>query len=226
MLLVVTTISDAFEKLPICVLAATIIVPTASLVDVRGLLRTWRYARADGLAFALTAAGVLAAGVEVGIALGILLSLLAILWQASRPHIAIIGRVPGTEQFRNVSRVAVETHPELLALRVDENLFFGNMPAVEVELQRALAAQPSTRHVLFVMSSVSSIDMTALERLEELNHTLRARGIALHFADLKGPVSDRLRHAELLDSLSGRVFRFTHDAFDALTTSVPRTPPA
>jgi SulP family sulfate permease len=226
MLLVVTMISDAFEKLPICVLAATIIVPTASLVDARGLLRTWRYARADGLAFALTAAGVLAAGVEVGIALGILLSLLAILWQASRPHIAIIGRVPGTEQFRNVNRVAVETHPELLALRVDENLFFGNMPAVEVELQRALAAQPSTRHVLFVMSSVSSIDMTALERLEELNHTLRARGIAMHFADLKGPVSDRLRQAELLDSLTGRVFRFTHDAFDALTTSVARTPPA
>jgi len=226
MLLVVTTISDVFEKLPICVLAATIIVPTASLVDVRGLLRTWRYARADGLAFVLTAGGVLIAGVEAGIALGILLSLLAILWQASRPHIAIIGRVPGTEQFRNVNRVAVETHPELLALRVDENLFFGNMPAVEVELQRALAAQPTTRHVLFVMSSVSSIDMTALERLEELNHTLGARGIELHFADLKGPVSDRLRHSELLDSLSGQVFRFTHDAFDALTTPTPRTPPA
>ncbi len=226
MLLVVTTLSGVFDKLPICVLAATIIVPTASLVDVRGLLRTWRYARADGLAFLLTAGGVLIAGVEAGIALGILLSLLAILWQASRPHIAVIGRVPGTEQFRNVNRVAVETHPELLALRVDENLFFGNVPAVEVELQRALAAQPTTRHVLFVMTSVSSIDMTALERLVELNHTLGARGIKLHFADFKGPVSDQLRHSELLDSLSGRVFRFTHEAFDALATPAVRSPQA
>ncbi len=218
MLLVVTTLSGVFDKLPICVLAATIIVPTASLVDVRGLLRTWRYARADGFAFMLTAGGVLIAGVEAGIALGILLSLLAILWQASRPHIAVIGRVPGTEQFRNVNRVAVETYPELLALRVDESLFFGNMTAVEVELQRALAAQPATRHVLLVMTSVSSIDMTALERLVELNHTLVARGIKLHFADLKGPVSDRLRHSDLLESLSGGVFRFTHDAFEELTS--------
>ena len=226
MLLIVTTLGGAFDKLPVCVLAATIIVPTASLVDLRGLRRTWRYARADGLAFVLTAGGVLIAGVEAGIALGILLSLIAILWQASRPHIAIIGRVPGTEQFRNVNRVAVETHPELLALRVDENLFFGNVPAVEVELQRALAAQPTTRHVLFVMSSVSSIDMTALERLVELNHTLGARGIKLHFADLKGPVSDRLRHSELLDGLSGKVFRFTHEAFDALTGPAPRSPQA
>jgi SulP family sulfate permease len=60
--------------------------------------------------------------------------------------------------------------------------------------------------------------MTALERLVELNHTLAARGIKLHFADLKGPVSDRLRHSELLEGLSGKVFRFTHDAFDALVT--------
>jgi SulP family sulfate permease len=222
MLLVVTTMSGVFDKLPICVLAATIIVPTASLVDLRGLLRTWRYARADGLAFVLTAGGVLIAGVEAGIALGILLSLLAILWQASHPHIAVIGRVPGTEQFRNVNRVAVETYPELLALRVDENLFFGNIPAVEVELQRALAVQPTTRHVLFVMTSVSSIDMTALDRLVELNHTLAARGIKLHFADLKGPVSDRLRHSELLETLSGKIFRFTHDAFDELT--IPAAP--
>ena len=216
MLLVVTTLSDAFTRLPICVLAATIIVPTSSLIDIAGLRRTWRYGRADGLAFVLTAGGVLVAGVEVGIALGILMSLLSILWRASRPHIAIIGRVPGTEQFRNVNRVAVETLPGLLAMRVDENLFFGNVPAVEGELQRALQAQPATRDVLIVMSSVSSIDMTALDRLIELNHTLAARGIRLNFADLKGPVLDRLRQTELLTSLSGQVFRFTHDAFNAL----------
>jgi SulP family sulfate permease len=60
----------------------------------------------------------------------------------------------------------------------------------------------------------------------ELNHTLGARGIKLHFADLKGPVSDRLRHSELLDGLSGKVFRFTHEAFDALTGPAPRSPQA
>jgi SulP family sulfate permease len=216
MLLVVSTMSGAFTQLPICVLAATIIVPTSSLIDIGGLLKTWRYSRADGLAFALTAGGVLVAGVEVGIALGILLSLLSILWRASRPHIAIIGRVPGTEQFRNIDRVAVDTLPHLLAMRVDENLFFGNVPAVEGELQRALQAQPAVTDVLLVMSSVSSIDMTALERLIELNQVLAASGRRLHFADIKGPVFDRLRHTELLEHLSGRVFRFTHEAFEAM----------
>jgi len=221
MLLVVTTLSGAFTQLPICVLAATIIVPVSSLIDLAGLRRTWRYGRADGLAFVLTAGGVLGAGVETGIALGILLSLLSILWRASRPHIAIIGRVPGTEQFRNVNRVAVATLPRLLAMRVDENLFFGNVPAVEAELQRALLVQPATRDVLLVMSSVSSIDMTALDRLIELNQTLAARGIRLHFADIKGPVLDRLRHTELLEALSGQVFRFTHEAFNALDDTAP-----
>jgi sulfate permease, SulP family len=219
MLLVVSTMSGAFTQLPICVLAATIIVPTSSLIDIGGLLKTWRYSRADGLAFALTAGGVLVAGVEAGIALGILLSLLSILWRASRPHIAIIGRVPGTEQFRNVNRAAVDTLPHLLAMRVDENLFFGNVPAVEGELQRALQAQPGVTDVLLVMSSVSSIDMTALERLIELNQVLAARGRRLHLADIKGPVFDRLRHTELLDHLSGQVFRFAHEAFDAMTAA-------
>jgi len=216
MVVVVTTMSGAFERLPICVLAATIIVPTASLIDLAGLRRAWRYARADALALLLTALGVLVAGVEAGIALGILLSLATIVWQASRPHIAIVGRVPGTEQFRNVNRVAVETLPHVLALRIDENLFFGNVPAVEDELQRALAAQPETTDVLLVMSSVSAIDMTALERLEELNQSLAARGMRLHFSDLKGPVRDRLHRTSLLDTLSGHEFRFTHEAFERL----------
>jgi len=216
MLVVVTTMSTAFEKLPICVLAATIIVPTASLIDPAALRRAWRYAPADGLAFTLTAAGVVVAGVETGIALGLLLSLTTVVWQASRPHIAIVGRVPGTEQFRNVNRATVETLSHVLAMRVDENLFFGNVSAVEVELQRALAAQPAATDVLLVMSSVSAIDMTALERLEALNDTLAARRMRLHLCDLKGPVRDRLRRSRLFQTLSGREFRFAHEAFDAL----------
>jgi SulP family sulfate permease len=70
--------------------------------------------------------------------------------------------------------------------------------------------------VLLVMTAVNAIDMTALERLTELDHLLAARGIRLHFSDLKGPIADRLRDSELLAHLSGRVYRFTHEAFDDL----------
>lgn len=220
MLAIVLFSSGVFASLPLCVLAATIIAPAAGLLDFGAFRRAWRYARSDGMAFALTAFGVVCAGVEIGIGLGVLLSLATIVWHASRPHIAIVGRVPGTEQFRNVRRVAVETLPHVLALRVDENLFFGNISAVEIELQRALAAQPATRDILLVMSSVSAIDVTAVERLEELNHMLLLRNVRLHFSDLKGPVRDRLRRAQLLARLSGREFRFAHEAFDALAGAV------
>src|SRR5690606_10788446 len=97
-----------FSALPMAVLAATIIVAAFALVDVASLRHNWRYDRAEGLAQAGTALGVLAAGVEVGIGIGIGLSLATLVWRASRPHIAVVGRVPGTEHFRNVKRYKVE----------------------------------------------------------------------------------------------------------------------
>src|SRR5690606_17543808 len=124
-----------------------------------------------------TALGVLVAGIEVGIGLGIALSLATLVWRASRPHIAIIGRMPDTEHFRNVERYAVETHHGLLIIRIDENLFFGNAEAVEKFVLKALGEQPETRHLVLVMSSVSGVDATALEMLDMLNEQLMAQGL-------------------------------------------------
>ena len=222
LVLMLYSISGVFARLPTCVLAASIIVPMLGLLDFRGLLATWRYSRADGLAQAATTLGVLVLGVEPGIAVGVVLSLLALIWSASRPHIAIEGRVPGTEQFRNIERADVEVDPAVLALRVDENLFFGNIAAVEETLEHALAERPRARHVVLVLSSVSLIDATALERMTLLEASLRARRITLSFAGVKGPVLDRLAGTPLLSRLEGRVFRFTHEAFKHLATQDAR----
>ena len=224
--LIVSLAGNLFERLPTSVLAASIIVPMARLLDFRGIAATWRYRATDGLAQVATAAGVLVLGVEPGIAIGVVFSLLALVWAASQPHIAVLGRVPGTEQYRNVLRASVETTPEIIALRVDENLFFGNIDAVEQAIHTALANQPGARHVLLVLSSVSHIDATALERLLAINDGLGAQGIALHFAEVKGPVHDRLLRSPLPGALRGGVFRFTHEAFKHLTAhdaSTPRT---
>jgi sulfate permease, SulP family len=202
--------------LPMAVLAAIIIVSVASLIDVATLRKTWSYDRADAIALLGTATGVVAFGVEAGMAIGVGLSLASLIWRSSRPHIAVVGQVPGTEHFRNVLRHDVRTRPGLVMLRVDENLFFGNAEAVADRVQDAVRQQPGTTHLVLVMSSVSHIDTTAVETLRALHDSLRAQGVALHLAEVKGPVQDRLQRNDVLPQLSGSVFLSAWDAFRSL----------
>lgn len=213
MTLVILAFTGLFFYLPHAVLAATIIVAVTSLVDLGTLRRAWRYDRADALSLLGTAAGVVLLGVEAGILAGVALSLGALVWRSSRPHMAVVGRVPGTEHFRNVLRHQVETVPGLLALRVDESLFFANATVVEDRIGALLQLDPKLRRVLLICAAVNQIDATALDVLTELERSLAARGIVFMLAEVKGPVMDRLRHTELGRRLEGRVFLSVHDAF-------------
>jgi len=202
--------------LPLPVLAATIIVAVLGMLDLGTLRTAWHYDRADALALVATGGGVLLLGVESGVVLGLVLSLGSMIWRESRPHIAVLGRIPGTEHFRNVERYVGETAAPVLLLRVDAGLFFGNLEAVSARIEDELAAQPQARHLVLVMSAVNAVDTSALFGLMELNGTLARRGVTLHLAEVKGPVMDRLRGSALLESLSGRVFLSTANAWDAL----------
>ncbi|MFV8783056.1 SulP family inorganic anion transporter [Microbulbifer sp. SA54] len=210
-------LTGVFSELPLTVLAAIIIVAAAGLFDFRGFIHNWRYDRTDGLAMLFTFLGVLLFGVEVGIALGIGLSFATLIWRSSRPHIAVVGRVPGTEHFRNVLRHDVETHKELLFLRIDESLFFSNISAVEDRLLMELKRHPDTRELVLILSSVSRIDGTALERLDQINKDLKNRKIRLHMSEVKGPVLDRLSRSKLLEHLTGRIFLSSYIAELALS---------
>ena len=213
MALVIAAFTGLFFHLPHAVLAATIIVAVTSLVDLDTLRRAWRYDRADALSLVGTALGVVVLGVEAGILAGVALSLGALVWRSSRPHMAVVGRVPGTEHFRNVLRHKVETVPGLLALRVDESLFFANAVVVEDRIGEQLQLDPDLHHVLLICSAVNQIDATALEVLTELERSLAARGIVFLLAEVKGPVMDRLRTTDLGRRLEGRVFLSVHEAF-------------
>lgn len=209
------------HDLPHAVLAATIIVAVLSLVDLRTLREAWRYDRADALSLLATAAGVLVLGVEAGIVAGIALSLAALVWRSSRPHIAVIGRVPGTEHFRNVERHSVQTQPGLLALRVDESLFFANAHHVQERVESLVARDPSIRRVLLVCSAVNQVDATGLHMLEQLEASLRHRGIEFLLAEVKGPVMDRLAATALGRTLQGRICLSTHEAFERTARQGP-----
>ena len=117
------------------------------------------------------------AGVEAGILLGVALSLGTLVWRSSHPHMAVVGRVPGTEHFRNVDRHQVVTEPGLVAVRVDESLYFANASVLQDRIEALVHANPAARHVLLVCSAVNQIDATALGVLGDLERSLRERGI-------------------------------------------------
>jgi SulP family sulfate permease len=213
MALVVMGLTGLFYYLPHAVLAATIIIAVTSLIDVQTLKEAWAYDRADALALIATALGVLLLGVEAGILLGVGLSLGVLVWRSSRPHVAVVGRIPGTEHFRNVQRHQVQTVQGLLAVRIDENLFFGNAAMVESALEAHLAADPSIRRLVLSFAGVNQVDSTALGVLTQLEQTLAERGIRLDLAEVKGPVMDRLRHTDLGVHLKDRIHLSLHEAF-------------
>ena len=202
--------------LPLPVLAATIIVAVLTMVDLSLLRTAWHYDRADAAALVATAAGVLGLGVEAGVVVGVALSMGSLIWRASRPHIAVLGRIAGSEHFRNIDRYSAATAPVLLMLRVDAGLFFGNVEAVNERIEDELAAHPATRHLVLVLSAVNAIDTSALFGLKELNASLRQRGVLLHLAEVKGPVMDRLKQSDLLQTLSGRLYLSAAMAWDDL----------
>jgi len=206
--------------LPKAVLAAIIVVAVWQLVDFAGLRHTWRYDRGDGAAQGATLIGVLAFGIELGLLIGVGLALVLFLYRTSRPHIAVVGRIAGTEHFRNIHRHVVETWPGLLLVRVDENLYFANTPRVESELQNLVVDREGLRELVLIFSGVAYIDASALEMLENFEAGLSTAGIRLHLAEVKGPVLDRLRNSELLTRLSAeRIHLSTQQAVATLAAT-------
>ena len=215
-LLATLLLTPALVHLPQATLAATIVVAVLSLVDFGILKRTWAYSKPDFIAVAATLLATLGLGVETGLVVGVSVSLALFLHRTSRPHIATVGLVPGTEHFRNVLRHAVQVDPAILSLRVDESLYFANARALEDCVNDAVAAQPGLRHVVLQCSAINAIDASALESLEAIAHRLRDAGLQLHLSEVKGPVMDRLARTDFLTHLPGQVFLTQFQAWTAL----------
>ena len=207
-----------FEHLPRAALAAIVVTSVWGLVDFRSLRQRWRFHRADVVAHFATLIGVLALGVEAGLLIGVGVSLALFLRGSSDPHVAVLGRLVGTPHFRNVERYAVETWPHLLVARVDESIHFANANRLETKLL-ALTRDKALRHLVLVMSAVNFVDASGLEMLQRLAFRLRHRDVALHLCEVKGAVRDQLGHIDIEAWLSGRVFRATDDAVNALTSA-------
>ena len=208
--------------LPMPALAASIIIAVLGMLDFDTPRQAWRFDRSDAVAWLATLLGVLVAGVQTGVILGVAISLGSLIWRASRPHIAVLGRIAGTEHFRNIKRHNAQTHPQIVMLRIDSGMFFGNAELINDRVLESLQAE--TEHVVLVLSAVNLIDTSALYSLAELNRNLLSRAIKLHLAEVKGPLMDRLQQSDLLlKSLSGQVFLSAAVALDSLNAQLHST---
>ncbi|KJZ09711.1 MULTISPECIES: sulfate permease [unclassified Halomonas] len=213
---VTLALTPLLEHLPIATLAATITVAILTLVDIPLIRQTWRYSRSDFSALAVTMLLTLVEGVEAGIIAGVGLSIALFLYRTSRPHSAIVGRIPGSEHFRSITRHQVETVSHLALFRVDESLYFANARYLEDTLYTLVAQRPELSDVVLICSAVNLIDASALESLDAINARLKDSRVTLHLAEVKGPVMDRLKHSDFLDELTGRVFLSTYAAWTEL----------
>jgi len=210
------TLTGALTFLPKATLAATIIVAVSSLIDFSILKSTWDYSRSDFMAVFATIVITLVAGVELGVLSGVFISIFLHLYRTSKPHIAEVGQIAGTEHFRNVNRHTVITYPGILILRVDESLYFPNATYLEDQILKRVAERKGLKHIILMCTAINEIDGSALEILESINHYLKDLDISFHLSEVKGPVMDSLEKTDFLEQLNGQVFLSQHEAIEQI----------
>lgn len=219
MLLAMLLLAEPLAHLPKPVLAATIVVAVLGGFSFRHYADVWRYSRPEGLLMVAVSAAVLLWSIGAALAIGVVGSIALLLKRTARPHVARIGRLPGTEHYRNVERFAVECRAEVLGLRIDESLVFTNARGLvdvvlaHVQAHRAAYGQP--RRVVMLMSPVNDIDVSGLTALQELHAALRAQGVVLELSEVKGPVLDRLRAVGWLERYGVHVYLSHHAGMQA-----------
>lgn len=217
---VLLTVSDSLEAIPKAVLASIIIIAVLPLIGLKKIVSVWKQDKADGYSQLLTLLGVLLLGIEEGIILGVVATVISYLRRAGRPHIAVVGRIKNTEQFRNIKRHQVETWKDLLLIRIDENITFANINFISEFIEQE-AHNTKAKNIVLIFSSVSHIDTTAVNYFRQLINNLKLDGVSLHLAEVKGPVIDKLEKMDFINELlPGKVFFQTSDAVKCFSRTV------
>lgn len=216
-LLILLFFSKALLGLPHAILSAVIVSSAFAMIDFKTFKIAKVQDRAEMVNFLVAFVATCLFGLNVGLTAGLLTSFAGLIYKSHQVHIATLGQVGDSEHFRNVHRHSVRTFDNLLILRIDEQLYFGNSQSVYKKITNTLAQNPA-QHLILVMSAVNQVDLTAQEMLATLNQELTNEQKHLHFAEIKGPIMDKLQDSPLIKQLSGQVFLSTYQAVKALTT--------
>ena len=211
------------SSLPNAALGAIIVMAVIGLIDVGEMRHIAAVKRSDLIGLSVAFFGTLALGIELGIAVAVVASMLVVFARMSMPHSAVLGHVDGTTSYRNVGRFPeARTVDGVRILRVDAALSFVNATNVKaLLLHHADDIDTDPRAMVLDASGINDIDATGADMLDELLPELDDRGVALHVTDVKGPVRDVLRRAGLWDRLGDRVHTSTHDAVAAIAAHRP-----
>lgn len=207
---------NVLAPLPYALLGATIMASIIGLIDMATLKSAWQRDRLDAASFLAAFVGVLIFGLNTGLVIGLMVSFASLIWQSSKPHVAVVGQLAGTGHFRNINRHDVVTFSNLLMLRIDESLFFGNSESVHRRVIQATQQYPEAHEIILIMSAVNHIDLTGQEMLISLNQELLNQNKHLNFSFIKGPVMDIIEHTPVITTLSGQIYLSTMDAVNAL----------
>lgn len=189
-----------FYFLPNAVLGAIIVVAVFGLIDIKEAKHLWTHDRKDFAVFMVTAIATLSLGIEEGILVGVVLSLAMLIYKVSYPHIAELGRVPGSEEYRNVERFKdLHTYQDILIVRFDAQLYFANATSLTEFVSKKLIDRPEIKHVIFDFSAVSNVDSSAVHAIKDFLADLHAHGRELYISNVRGPVRDIFSNYKLLN---------------------------
>lgn len=202
-------LTPLFYHLPKAILAAIIVVAVVGLVDVKGARELWRLDRRDFALMAATFAATLLLGIEEGILIGAGLSMTVVLDQITRPHIAELGRVPGTRLYRNLERFPeAETDPAIAIVRMDASLFYGNAEAFKDAAREAFArtrrpkgASGDARTLILDAYPMNRTDSTGIHAFHDLVEEIHRDGGRVFMSGVKGPLHDKLLAGGIVDRI-------------------------
>ena len=210
MALAMLLFAGPLSQLPKAVLAATIVVAVLASAEWRAVLDAWRFARSEAAVMVAVAAITVFHDALWALATGVGVSIALLLQRSARPHAVLVGRMPGTEHYRNVLRYPAVLEPTVLGLRIDESLLFTNARQLPGVVASHLDKHPDTVRVLLQMSPVNRIDFSGLAALRSLQDILAKRGVQLDLSEVKGPVLDQLRQSGWSQWFTGRLFLSHH----------------
>lgn len=203
-------LTPLFYFLPKALLAAIIVVAVAKLINFKEAKFLWRANKKDFALMLITFLGTLSLGIEDGIFLGVMLSLGILIYNTSRPHIAILGKVEGTNSYRNIKRFDnLNMYKDALIVRVDSQLCYTNINFFEDEIQKLLQENEATKLLILDFQSVGSVDTSAIHGIAEIVDECKQHNIELMFTSLIGPVRDAFFKAGLTQKIGKAQFYLT-----------------
>ncbi|MBK6952818.1 MAG: sulfate permease [Crocinitomicaceae bacterium] len=207
-LLALLFLTDLFYYLPKVSLAVLILVAVIGLIDLKSPRHWWRTDTLEFLMYAVTLLATLFIGIQQGIFIGVILSLIVLVYKVSNPHMAIVGKIPGTDLYRNVERFSnVELDPEVLIVRFDAGLFYANADYFKDKLFEFEKTKHGKLKAIIVDSSgINSIDSTSIYMIRKLLLHYKRKKVKLLFSGLIGPVRDKFNQNRIYTDLGEEFF--------------------